>query len=101
MSKGRFLGPDKLQNHTDEGKGKEKNERVRRKKGGEDKKAMIALLVVIWLLWRKRSIGGNIFKYPARCMCACMYVNTSKALEIERQTTVIKRNFSFNLDFEV
>jgi len=24
-SKGRFFGPDKLQNHTNEGKGKEKN----------------------------------------------------------------------------
>lgn len=74
---------------------------------------MIALLVVIWLLWRlllsekktvghkKSPFGGNVFKNPARCMCACMYVNTSKALEIERQNTVIKRNFSFNLDIEV
>ena len=56
MSKGRFLGPEKLQNHTNEGKGKEK------KKGGEDKKAMVALLLVIWLLWRlllaeKKTVG--------------------------------------------
>ena len=74
---------------------------------------MIALLVVIWLLWRllldeKKTVGhkegpfgGNVFKNSARCMSACMYVNTSKALEIERQNTVIKRNFSFNLDIEV
>ena len=74
---------------------------------------MIALLVVIWLLWRllkaekktvghkKGPFGRNIFKNSARCMCACMFVNTSKALEIETQNTVIKRNFSFNLDIEV
>lgn len=35
------------------------------------------------------------------CVHVCMYVNTSKALEIERQNTVIKRDFSFNLDIEV
>lgn len=35
------------------------------------------------------------------CVHVCMYVNTSKALEIERQNTVIKRNFSFNRDNEV
>ena len=45
-SKGKFLGPYKLQNHTTIGKKGEK-ERARRKKGGEQKKAMVALLVFI------------------------------------------------------
>ena len=47
-SKGKFLGPDKLQNHTNEGKGKEK------KKGEEEKRAMVALSVFI--IGHKRSI---------------------------------------------
>ena len=41
-SKGRFLNPEKLQNHVNEGKGKEK-----KKERGEEKKAMVALLVFI------------------------------------------------------
>ena len=36
-SKGRFLGPDKLQNHSNEEK-----ENARRRKGGEERKAMVA-----------------------------------------------------------
>ena len=43
VSKGRFFKPEKLQNHSNEGK--EKKERAGRRKGGEDKKAMVALLV--------------------------------------------------------
>ena len=43
-SKGRLLGPDKLQNHSIKRKGERK--RARRKKGGEEtKKAMVALSV--------------------------------------------------------
>ena len=41
-SKGRFLKPEKLQNHSNEGKGKEK-----KKERGEEKKAMVAFLVFI------------------------------------------------------
>ena len=50
-----------------------------RKKGGEEKKAMVALLVFLsWLLWRQLSaekktvgrtdglFGGNVIKNPAR-----------------------------------
>ena len=37
-SKGRFLKPEKLQNHSNEGKGKGEKERARRRKGGEEKK---------------------------------------------------------------
>ena len=39
-----------LQNHTNEGKGKVKKiekERARRRKGGEEKKAMISILVFV------------------------------------------------------
>ena len=45
-SKSRFFKRHKLQNHTNEGKGKEKK-KAGRKKGGEEKKAMVALLVFI------------------------------------------------------
>ena len=41
-SKGRFRKPEKLQNHRNERKGKEK-----KKERGEEKKAMVALLVFI------------------------------------------------------
>ena len=71
-SKGRFFKPEKLQNHTNEGKGKrEKKER------GKEKKAMVALLVLIiatsgdnfWpkkkLLNAKGSFGGNVIKNAA------------------------------------
>ena len=37
--------PEKLQNHSNEGKGEK--ERARRRKGGEEKKAIVALLIFI------------------------------------------------------
>ena len=37
-SKGRFPKTEKLQNHSNEGKGKEKKKGARRRKGGEEKK---------------------------------------------------------------
>ena len=46
MSKDRFLEPEKIQNHSNEGKGKGEKERAKRRKG-EEKKAMVALLVFI------------------------------------------------------
>ena len=72
--KGGFLGPDKLRTHTNEGKGKEKKkERARRKKGGEEKNAMVALLVSIMAILEKKGLldtkglfGGNVFKNPVR-----------------------------------
>ena len=72
--KGGFLGPDKLRTHTNEGKGKEKKkERARRKKGGEEKNAMVALLVSIMAILEKKKLldtkgpfGDNVFKNPAR-----------------------------------
>ena len=45
MAKRRRFAPEKPGNHTKEGKGK--LERGRRKKGREQKKAMVALLVFI------------------------------------------------------
>ena len=55
--KGGFLGPDKLRTHTNEGKGKEKKkERARRKKGGEEKKAMVAILVFIMATLEKKTV---------------------------------------------
>ena len=45
--KGWLLAPDKLDNHTIEGKGKNKQiERTKRKKGGGNKKAMVAPIVL-------------------------------------------------------
>ena len=74
-SKGRFLNPEKFQNHSNEGKGKEKN-----KERGEEKKAMVALLGFIIatleiifgrkkLLDAKGSFGDNVIKNPARYIC--------------------------------
>ena len=57
-SKGRFREPEKLQNHINEGKGKEK-----KKERGEEKKAMVALLVFIYngyledSFWPKKTVG--------------------------------------------
>ena len=44
-----FLKPEKLQNHGNEGKGKEKKKERegRKRKGGEEKKAIVAILVFI------------------------------------------------------
>ena len=43
-SKGRLLGPDKFQNHTKKGKGKEKKKERGGRKEVKRKKAMIALV---------------------------------------------------------
>ena len=67
-----FLRPGELQNHINEGKEKEK-----KKERGEEKKAMVALLVFIMatltivfgrekLLDPNDPSGGNLFKSPAR-----------------------------------
>ena len=46
-SKGRFFEPEKLQNHSNEGKGKEIKKERGEGKEEKKKKAMIALLVFI------------------------------------------------------
>ena len=73
--KGRFFASDKLDNHTIEGKGKNKQiERAKRKKGGGKKKAMVAPIVLTFstleiVFWRKKKMlggrglfGRNVFK---------------------------------------
>ena len=44
-SEGKFFGPDKLQNHTNDGKGKEKRKSAEEERRKE-KIAMVALLVI-------------------------------------------------------
>ena len=46
-SEGKFFGPDKLQNHTNDGKGKQKKKERGGRKEKRRKKAIIALLVII------------------------------------------------------
>ena len=64
-SKGRFPGPDKLQNATNQGKEKEK--RARKKNGGEEKKMQLLRSLEIFLaekryLDTKGPFGGNVFE---------------------------------------
>ena len=47
MSKGRLFRPEKLQKHSNEEKGKEKEKWRGGRKGGEEEKAMAVLLVFI------------------------------------------------------
>ena len=65
VSKGRFLKPQKLQNHSNEGK--EKKERAGRRKGGEEKKAMVAHIVFHSSHFGdpKRSSGDIVIKNAA------------------------------------
>ena len=67
--KGRFFASDKLDNHTIEGKGKNKQiERAKRKKGEGKKKAMVAPIVLTFSnlakknAWRKRFIWQKRFQ---------------------------------------
>ena len=85
-----------------------KEEERRRREKGNNCTLSCYLVTLEIVQAEKKTVGhkkgpfrGNVFKNSARCMCACIYVNTSKALEIERQNTVIKRNFPFNPDIEV
>ena len=72
-----FLKPEKLQNHTKEGKGKEKKKDGGEGKEEKKKKARVLLLVFIiatleiifgrkLLFDAKGPFGGNIIKNPAR-----------------------------------
>ena len=58
-SKGRFFNPENFQNHSNEGKGKEKN-----KERGEEKKVMVAILGFIIatleiVFGRKKLLDGT------------------------------------------
>ena len=66
-----FLSPtEKLQNHGNKGKGKEKKkERGEGNKGGKEKKTMVALLVFLIATLEKSKkgpFGDNVIKNPAR-----------------------------------
>ena len=81
MSKGRFLEPEKLQNHSNEGKGKEKRkERGERKEDKE--KAKVAFLVFIIATLEKLfdgngPFGDNVIKNLARYTCIPKQISTS------------------------
>ena len=76
-SKGTLFGPDKLQNHIHEGKGKEKKKELEVRKEGEEKKNNGYTLSSYngyfgelffgqtKLLDPKCPFGGNVFKNPA------------------------------------
>ena len=76
-SKGRFLKPEKIQNHSKKGKGKEKKKEQGEEKEEKKKKAMPALLVFIIatlavLFGRKKLLDAkgpfcnNVIKNPPR-----------------------------------
>ena len=60
-----FPQPEKLQNHSNEGKRKEK-----KKERGEEKKAMVALLIAT-LDDAKGQFVNNVIKNPARYRTSC------------------------------
>ena len=65
-----FPQPEKLQYHSNEGKGKEKNKERGEAKGGEEKKAMVALLIAT-LDDVKGQFVDNVIKNPARYRTSC------------------------------
>ena len=69
--------PEMLKNHSKDRKGKEKKERARRRKGGEEKTSnsctlrfIIAILEIVFgrkiLLNAKSLFGDNVLNNPAR-----------------------------------
>ena len=91
-SKGRFLKPEngsKITVTKEKERRKRKSEEIR--KGGEEKKAMVALLVFImsyfgYSFWPKKLLDGkgpfddNVFKNPARYiqLNICYYIRSKK-----------------------
>ena len=69
-SKGMFrVKPDELQNHSNEGKGKEEKKEWGERKEEKRKKAMFALLVFIMAtleIFGRKQTGVNVFKNSAR-----------------------------------
>ena len=89
--KGRFLKPHKLQNHTNEGKVKERKREQRGKKGGEEKKAMVTLSVFIMATLLDGKNGPfqpfGVFKNPAR---VCTVTNVYEVNHYENCGNEIK-----------
>ena len=68
-SKGKYLKPEKLQNHSNEEKGKEKKNERGKGKEEKKKKAMVALLVFIIVTFSaKGPFADNVIKNAARCI---------------------------------
>ena len=67
---GSFFGPDKIKNHTNEGKGKEKKQERGGRKEEKRKSNGCALSFIMdtlkKLLEAKRPFQGNVLKNPAR-----------------------------------
>ena len=85
-SKRRFLKPEngsKITVTKEKERRKRKSEEIR--KGGEEKKAMVALLVFImcyfgYSFWPKKIVGRRVFKNPARYiqLNVCYYIRSKK-----------------------
>ena len=50
-------------------------EKGRRRKGGDEKKAMVAFLVFIMATLVEKDNSGNVFKNPARLVTFCLFLN--------------------------
>ena len=90
-SKGRFRKPEKLQNHTNEGKGKEKTKEPGEGKEKKKKKSNGCTLSFYnsyfeYSFWPKKTVGrkgtfdDNVFKNPARYiqLKICYYFRSRK-----------------------
>ena len=65
---GFLIKPEKLQNHSNKGKGKEQKKERGDGKEEKRKKAMVALLLFIMATSdTKGPFGDNVFKHPAGC----------------------------------
>ena len=71
-SKGRLLCPERSKIKVTMEKEKEKG---RRRKGGDEKKAMVAFLVFIMATLVEKDNSGNVFKNPARLVTFCLFLN--------------------------
>ena len=72
---GFLIKPEKLQNHSNKGKGKEQKKERGEGKEEKRKKAMVALLVFIMAASdTKGSFGDKVFKHPAECHILLSYL---------------------------
>ena len=58
MSKGRFLTPEKLQYHSNERKMKGEKEKAKRRKGGEEKRALLVFIIAtVEIVVGRKTVG--------------------------------------------
>ena len=82
-SKGTFLKPEKLQNHSNEGKGKEKKKERGEGKEEKKKKSIVALLGFVIATLEIGLFGDNVIKNPARyivCVLTLSLLGVKKSL---------------------